>query len=147
MICHHHFLHWFNFLTFTSLHTIIITITTTTTTTTNPSLTLSKGGEACHGEGKGCHNTHAFPSGEGKILCCTTTTHTPSLYWYIKNQSIYICGFMNICNIYIHTHLYYITITNIFFFKKHTLSPPSIFTKTCHQHHLNPTYSYMYLEY
>ena len=145
MICHHHFLHWFNFLTVTSLHTIIITITTTTTTTTNPSLTLSKGGEACHGEGKGCHNTHAFPSGEGKILCCTTTTHTPSLYWYIKNQSIYICGFMNICNIYIHTHLYYITITNIFFFKKHTLSPPSIFTKTCHQHHFKPTYSYMCL--
>ena len=134
MIFHHHFLHWFNFLTVTSLHTIIITITTTTTTTTNPSLTLSKGGEACHGEGKGCHNTHAFPSGEGRILCCTTTTHTPSLYWYIKINLfiyiyIYICGFMYICNIYIHIHLYYITFTNIFFFKNTHFLPPAFLQK------------------
>ena len=129
MIFHHHFLHWFNFLTVTSLHTIIITITTTATP--NPSLTLSKGGR--HAMGRVRAATTHMPSPLGKAGFCVAPpppTHLPyigilkSIYSYI-----YICGFMYICNIYIHIHLYYITFTNIFFFKNTHFLPPAFLQK------------------
>ena len=36
---------------------------------------------------------------------------------------------MYICNIYIHIHLYYITFTNIFFFKNTHFLPPAFLQK------------------